>query len=38
MSLLPLPRVFTKLHWGFIETSSQWVPRAVHEAIRRECV
>ncbi len=30
-----IPRVFPKLRWGFIETSSQWVPWVVHEAIRR---
>jgi predicted TIM-barrel fold metal-dependent hydrolase len=30
-----IPRVFPKLRWGFIETSSQWVPWVVHEAVRR---
>jgi predicted TIM-barrel fold metal-dependent hydrolase len=30
-----IPRVFAKLRWGFIETSSQWVPWVVHEAVRR---
>jgi predicted TIM-barrel fold metal-dependent hydrolase len=30
-----IPRVFGKLRWGFIETSSQWVPWVVHEAVRR---
>jgi hypothetical protein len=30
-----VPRVFPKLRWGFIETSSQWVPWVVHEAVRR---
>jgi len=30
-----IPRVFKKLRWGFIETSSQWVPWVVHEAVRR---
>ena len=27
--------VFPRLRWGFIETSSQWVPWVVHEAVRR---
>jgi len=30
-----IPRVFSKLRWGFIETSSQWVPWVAHEAVRR---
>ena len=30
-----IPRVFAKLRWGFIETSSQWVPWVVHEVVRR---
>lgn len=30
-----IPRVFSKLRWGFIEVSSQWVPWVVHEAVRR---
>lgn len=30
-----IPRVFTKLRWGFIESSSQWVPWVAHEAVRR---
>jgi len=28
-------RVFPKLRRGFIETSSQWVPWVIHEAVRR---
>jgi predicted TIM-barrel fold metal-dependent hydrolase len=30
-----IPRVFPKLRWGFIETSSQWIPWVIHEAVRR---
>jgi predicted TIM-barrel fold metal-dependent hydrolase len=30
-----IPRVFSKLRWGFIETSSQWIPWVAHEAVRR---
>ena len=30
-----VPRGLPKLRWGFIETSSQWVPWVVHEAVRR---
>jgi len=30
-----IPKVFSDLRWGFIETSSQWVPWIVSESIRR---
>ncbi len=30
-----IPRIFSKLRWGFIEVSSQWVPWVIHEAMRR---
>lgn len=30
-----IPRVFPQLRWGFIESSSQWVPWVAHEAVRR---
>ncbi len=30
-----IPRVFPALRWGFIESSAQWVPWVVNEAVRR---
>jgi len=33
--LSEIPHVFSKLRWGFIEASSQWLPWVVHEAKNR---
>jgi predicted TIM-barrel fold metal-dependent hydrolase len=30
-----IPQLFPALRWGFIESSSQWVPWVVNEAVRR---
>lgn len=33
--LSEIPQIFTKLRWGFIEASSQWLPWVLHEAKNR---